>query len=141
MNRPVWTWHGIKGSGIDAIWPVVWACLEKAVARTGGRHDEASVLDGIRNGDMQLWMAGPLGNTEKLAVTTEIVQYPRQKWARILFVGGEGLPMAFGFLGTIEAWAKAQGCVGVEGIGRPEWSRLLQRNGYDEAGRLYQRIF
>lgn len=136
MNAP-WTWRGVRGTGIDAVWPVVWKCLAKAVALTEGRFDETSVKEAIRVGDMQLWMAGAL--KDSLAVTTELIVYPRQKWCRVVFVGGEGLPFAFDFLGTIEAWAKTQGCVGVEAGGRPEWGRLLQKRGYTGYGHAFQR--
>lgn len=140
MNAP-WTWHGIRGTGIDAVWPAAWACLSKAVALTEGKLDETSVREAIRVGDMQLWMAGPLKDANRLAVTTELVVYPRQKWCRVVLVGGEGLPFAFDFLGTIEAWARTQGCVGVEAGGRPEWGRPLARLGYTERARTYQRKF
>lgn len=142
MNAvPDWTWRGVKGPSIDAVWAGVWKCLEGAVALTDGRMDETSTRELIRRGDMQLWMAGPVGSAEQMAVTTELVMYPRQKWCRIVLAGGTGLPYAFGFLGIIEAWALAQGCVGVEAGGRPEWRRPLARLGYAETARDYRRKF
>jgi hypothetical protein len=139
--NPAWAWRGVHGLGIDAVWPAAWQCLEPAVALTDGRFDEESTREHIRNGSMQLWMSGPLNSPDKMAVTTELVMYPRQKWCRVVFAGGKGLPHAFGFLGIIEAWAKSQDCVGVEGIGRPEWRRPLGRVGYAETAREYRRKF
>lgn len=136
-----WAWRGIKGPSIDAVWPAAWACLQGAVALTDGRFDEEATREHIRCGNMQLWMAGPLSRPDRMAVTTELVVYPRQKWCRIVFAGGSGLPYAFGFLGIIEAWAKTQGCVGVEAGGRPEWRRPLSKLGYAETAREYRKRF
>lgn len=136
-----WAWRGIRGPGIDALWPAVWQCLEPAVALSDGRLDEESVRELIRDGSMQLWMSGPLNSPDKMAVTTELVMYPRQKWCRVVLAGGKGLPYAFGFLGIIEAWARAQGCAGVEAGGRPEWGRPLSRLGYAETAREFRRKF
>ena len=135
-HRPIWTWRGVRGTAIDSIWASVWPLLAPAVALYGGRYDQASVLEAIRRGDFQLWLAGP-GNDHRLALTTEIRVYPCQKWVNITFIGGNGLPLAFDFLGTIEDWAQAQGCVGVECGGRHEWSRILKKRGYQETGRTY----
>lgn len=140
MTEP-WSWRGIRGTAIDGVWPVVWPCLKAAVDMTEGKFDESSVQDLIRSGGLQLWMAGPVSSPDRLAVATELVMYPRQKWCRVVFVGGKGLPLAFDFLGTIEAWAKTQGCVGLEAGGRPEWGRPLRKFGYAERARSYQRKF
>lgn len=139
LVRNAWSFHGVRGTGIDGVWGAVWKCLEPAVKLTRGRYDEASVREAIRRGDCQLWMAGPLHDPNRLAVVTELVVYPKQKWCRIVFVGGNGLPLAFDFLGTIEAWARTQGCVGVEAGGRAEWKRLLASRGYAEDGMWFAR--
>lgn len=136
MSAPQWSWHGVRGTAIDSLWHSIWPLLAPAVALYGGRYDKGSVLEAIRRGDFQLWIAGP-NDTAKIAVTTEIRVYPCQKWVNITFIGGNGLPLAFDFLGTIEAWAAVQGCTGVECGGRSEWSRILKKRGYEETGRTY----
>lgn len=139
-----WSWSGVQGDKVASVWSMVWGMLEPCVALDGGRYDEDSLFEALRVGDMQLWLAGHArsGNlAPSLAVTTEIRVYPRQKWLNIKYVGGKGLSFAFDFLGTIEAWGRAQGCVGCEGHGRDDWSRLLQRNGYRVRGQGYEKMF
>lgn len=136
-----WALHGVPGQSAKDIWPIAWPRLQPAVEMTEGKFDESSVLDLIQQGSLQLWMAGPSSSPDRLAVATELVMYPCQKWCRIVFVGGQGLPFAFDFLGMIEDWAKTQGCVGLEAGGRPEWGRPLSRFGYSERARSYQRKF
>jgi hypothetical protein len=146
MNAPLdgWSWSGVQGESLAGLWNVVWPMLEPCVEMDTGRYDEDSLFEAIRLGDMQLWLAGHTRSgalLPSLAVTTEIRVYPKSKWLTIKYVGGKGLPFAFDFLGTLEAWGHAQGCVGCEGYGRDEWSRLLQRNGYRVRGQGYEKTF
>jgi hypothetical protein len=139
-----WSWSGVKGDAVASRWHFVWPMLEPCVELDGGRYDEDSLFEAIRLGDMQLWLAGYARGgalAPSLAVTTEIRVYPKQKWLNIKYVGGKGLPFAFDFLGTLEAWGRAQDCVGCEGYGRPEWARILQRSGYRERGLGYEKRF
>ncbi len=136
-----WECRGVQGTGIDSVWPIAWALLAPCVELDGGRYDEESVKEAIRRGDMQLFLAGPVGSAQNLAITTEIRVSPRQKWLNIKYVGGRGLPFAFDFLGAIETWAETQGCVGCEGYGRPECARVLSKRGYEVHGQTFQRKF
>lgn len=136
-----WVFSPVPGDEIQAAWPEAWPCLKPAVEMTDGKFDERSVIDLVRRGNLQLWVASSLDGSERMAAATELVVYPRQKWCRIVFVGGKGLSSAFDFLGTIEDWARTQGCVGLETGGRPEWGRPLAKFGYSERARSYQRKF
>ena len=137
VRRSNWSWQGFRGPAIDTAWPTIWPLLAPCVALDDGRYDETSVKEAIRRGDFQLWLAG--AGKYDLAVTTEIRVYPCQKRVNIKYVGGKGLPLAFDFLGTIEAWALTQGCMGVEGYGRAEWARLLKSRGYRISGQGYEK--
>jgi hypothetical protein len=139
-----WDWGGVQGGTLQSVWGEAWPMLEPCVALDGGRYDAKTLFEAISCGDMQLWFAGPMDGgvfNPSLSVTTEIRVYPCAKWLNIKYVGGKGLPLAFDFLGTIEAWGRAQGCVGCEGYGRREWSRLLQRSGYLERGLGFEKRF
>jgi hypothetical protein len=136
-----WLFAPVPGEEVQAVWPEAWSCLKPAVEMTEGKFDERSIIELVRRGNLQLWIASSLDKDERIAVATELVVYPCQKWCRIVFVGGKGLSSAFDFLGTIEDWAMTQGCVGLETGGRPEWGRPLRRFGYSERARSYQRKF
>jgi hypothetical protein len=136
-----WVFAPVPGDEAPAVWSDAWPCLKPAVEMMEGKFDERAVLDLIRLGNLQLWIASSLEGESRIAVVTELVLYPLQKWCRIVFVGGKGLSNAFDFLGTIEDWAKTQGCVGLETGGRPEWGRPLSKFGYSERARSYQRKF
>lgn len=136
-----WAWSGVPGGVVPQVWNDIWPLLSPCVDLDGGRYDEDTLFEALRLGDMQLWVAGDGSYPPRLVVTTEIRVYPCQKWLNIKYVGGKGLPFAFDFLGTIEAWAREQGCCGCEGGGRPEWSRLLAKQGYRDRGLAYEKRF
>lgn len=140
LVQPGSHWSAIGGPAIATYWGDVWPLVELAVKRTHGRHSERSVYERIWDGDFQCWLAGNEAMPIQLAVITEIVNYPCQRWCRIVFGGGSEASAYLGFLEAIETWAKANGCEGVEIIGRPGWSRRLPAS-YKETNRHYQRAF
>jgi hypothetical protein len=143
-NQAGWAWSGVQHPDLEAVWPTTLSLLQPCLDLDGGRYDAESLRQALEAGDMQLWLFGPhyLGAIHpKLALTTEIRVYPRQKWINIKYVGGEGLVNAADFLGTVEAWGRTQGCVGCEGDGRTGWWPLLKRSGYESRGLGYQKRF
>ncbi len=143
-NKAGWCWTGVQGANLAPVWPLALELLQPCLDLDGGRYDAESLREAIETGDMQLWLFGPLtpvGLKPELAMTTEIRVYPRQKWINIKYVGGEGLKFAADFLGTIEAWGRAQGCVGCEGHGRAGWAPLLHSSGYVDRGFGYEKRF
>ena len=130
MIRPIAT------SLINEYWPRVLPLLQPAIDH-GRRAKAPDVRQWLMRGDYQLWVCG---NAEeiKAAATTSITVYPGSKWLTIVHCGGKD---AYGWLAdgidALETWAVGNGCEGVEGIGRPEWARVLP--GYEATGTMFER--
>lgn len=115
----------IPGEKVQEAWHIVRPVLQKAIDATDGRFNELSVMIAVQNGDMQLWFAGDETETAKVAVVTQIIDYPCQRYGVVLFCGGEGLELCQTYIGAIEEWFQRQGCHVVEIIGRPGWGKAL----------------
>ncbi|MBX6322976.1 MAG: hypothetical protein IRY94_14195 [Rhodospirillaceae bacterium] len=113
--------RGVAAAEIAAVWPRVEPLLARATGRTRGCVSTAAVRERLAARDMQLWITEPL----RAACVTEIVAYPHQRWCRVVFAAGEDLALCRAGLAVIEAWARAEGCAGVEIEGRPGWRRVL----------------
>ena len=133
-------WSYLGADLIRAAWADVWPLIQLAVRRTGRRHSEAAVLDSIIDNSFQCWVAGDRDHAVQLAVVTEIIEYPRQRWCRIVFCGGKGIDSYLPFLDILEDWAKINGCSGVEMIGRPGWAGKLP-DSYRQGSRVFEKEF
>lgn len=111
--RPVATLEELN----DA-WRRLSPAIMEAVDYADGTHDEADLLNGIRQGDFHLWVG------ERSAVLTEFVEYPRLRALRFFLAGGD-----LGELREMEAViaskARGWGVKRLEIGGRPGWKRAL----------------
>ncbi len=74
---------------------------------------------------MQLWAAVDGKNIEAVCVT-EIIRYPRKRFANVLILTGRNRERWQGlYQSSIEAWAKAESCDGVESLARLGWQRVF----------------
>ena len=136
------TFTGIPKELIDDYWPQAEPFLWRAILLTGGDETLLSVKNDLRNGERGLWAAfsGPGMETMLMAVTTRIVTFGsgRQK-CEIAHLGGDDMQKWLGFLPVIEAYAKAQGCVGMRLIGRRGWVRVLAQYSYEDSAVLLEK--
>ena len=112
---------GVPYDKVLSAWPQASDLLNKSIEMSGGRLSHITVLDGLLNREMQLWLA-PEG-----ALVTQIVTYPTGlKVMSLLLVGGimsEWLHL----LPKIEEWARAEGCdVSEMSRGRKGWMKMLK---------------
>lgn len=111
---------------VVATWPVAYPMLEKAIERTSGRLDEATVFKSLLTGELVLWIifkGGPFG-----ALVTQVYTWPSGlKVARLLLAGGKDHMDWFDDFPVVERWAKEQGCTLIEAWGRPGWERSLSK--------------
>ncbi len=84
----------------------------------------AQVLTAIYQKKMQLWVAYE-GPELQAAMTTEIFHEGPRKICNLCHLGGSGVNNWIGYLATVTAWAKADGCDAIRvGRGRPGWIDL-----------------
>jgi hypothetical protein len=124
--------RGIPHDQILSVWPGVVHWIE-AACDTNGKYHQNDILTALLNRDMQLWTYG----TDAVCVT-EIIQYPRKKYARILIGTGRGRANWQHCRETIETWAKAQGCHGIESLARNGWKRIFKD--YSQTHLLLEKI-
>jgi len=93
--------------------------IEDALEYAGGSHTIQDVMLAVSEGKAQFF---PL---DKSAIVTEIVDYPQKAMCRIWLAGGDLDELVEAEV-ALSAWAKTQGCDGMEIIGRRGWSRKLE---------------
>lgn len=98
--------------------------IENALAYSGGTHTFDDVKQGILDSRFQLWPA------ERGCAVTEIVVYPQKKVLHVFLAGGE-MDQIIAMIDSAVEWSKAQGCSSMTIAGRPGWSRVLAKYGYE----------
>jgi hypothetical protein len=76
-----------------------------------------------------LWLVAE-GTDVLLAVLTQMLQYPRIKVLRSLYVGGGDIDLALEALDQLELWAHREGAMRCEFSGRTGWEKKLTSRGY-----------
>lgn len=109
----------------ERIWPMVVPFLESALKRWLPVYFPEDLLDGVRNGVMQLWI---ITDDEKEilygAGLTEIRPYPRAKILNLFLLGAKNMDKWKQQLSAaVEMFAKAEGCDFLQIIGRKGWER------------------
>jgi hypothetical protein len=109
--------------------PYVWPNIEPLLLQDTRAWNEYFTLESLRErlmeGSMQLWT---LSNEEEyiLAMITEFRQFPKINVVNILWIGGESLDKALGFLEIFEWNARKSGADKIVGFGRKGFLRTLR---------------
>ena len=120
--------YGIQSSDIAMYWPVVAPLVMKPFVRLEAYkdYDVEDVLENIRAGKQQCWIAHEDDRVTAVFITQIIVRKKR----KVLFV-----PLIGAETGTIKQWigaievfkafADEKGCDAILGIGRKGWEKVL----------------
>tara|TARA_S200002703_G_C3695710_1_gene213645 strand:- start:299 stop:712 length:414 start_codon:yes stop_codon:yes gene_type:complete len=111
------------------VWPLAKSFIEKACKTNGGFNAE-HILEYLKEGKMQLWMAVKPNNKVICCCVTEVRQYPNFKVCDLRITTGEQFEKWVGFMDDICDWAKSIGCKKMEVFARPGWERILKNYGY-----------
>jgi hypothetical protein len=107
---------------VTPIWPQVEPLVVRALCGQP-THDAEDVRRMLLGNAAQLWIQWA-ERVEAICVS-EFVAYPKGIWVRVWLVGAD--PVAkmtdAGFADAIEHWREANGCRGIEAIGRLGWLR------------------
>lgn len=123
---------------LGAVWPRVEDLLRPAIDQSGGRYTIDTTRAAISRGEMQLWVA--FNETEIFAAMTSTVSvYPAKTMLCVVHCGGRMMGLWLQTMNDVENWAKAQGCAGVEIIGRGGWAKALPA--YERVGTMIERLF
>lgn len=110
------------GRASPAEWGRVRHLLIKAIEWSGD-WTESMVIAALATGSAQLWIGED--DAVRCGVVTCLSRTARGLVCEIWLMGGEDRHRWLHFLETIEAAARAHGCVAIELIGRRGWARLL----------------
>ena len=107
---------------VTPLWPQVAPLVTRALCGQP-THDDEDVRRMIMGGAAQLWVQWA-ERVEAIAVS-EFAVYPKGVWVRVWLVGADpsAQMMAKEFGDAIEHWRAANGCRGIEAIGRMGWLR------------------
>ncbi len=109
---------------VPFIWNEAGPLLEPAVARGDGNYDIYDVYKALVDGRMQLWTASA-GGTVIAVMVSHIVDYPRKRVCALPWIGGQARARWWHFMPQVELWARAKGCVALEGWPRKGFTRFL----------------
>ena len=117
---------------LGLIWPKVEEYLAKAVDTAKGKLTIDDVRSGIESDLYLLWVVVD-GEDIIAAVTTRVINYPTCNGMALDWVGGKRIKEWLSMLNsTMRDHAKNHGCSHLEGYGRPAWTRLIARHGWQE---------
>lgn len=119
---------GIPSHFVENVWDEVEPWIKRACERGGDKYTPEDIKGHLVNQEMQLWTYRD--DELRLVCVTEIVNYPRKKYARIFIATGKDREKWLPFMSVIKGWAKAQGCDGIETFARRGWFRAF----YKKAG-------
>jgi len=119
----------IPSEYVGQVWPRVSHHVMAAVDYVDSGFNERDIVKRLLTRDMQLWVVGEY----QAACVTQITIYPQHTVCMVVALGGDGLVEWFDeLMGTIESWAKEQGCKYVEEFGRKGWRKVGAKRGYKE---------
>lgn len=114
---------------VDKVWSLAEPWVQKACETNGG-FDAKHILEFLKSGHMQLWMAIGEDNKVFCVCVTEIRQYPNFKVCDLRITTGEQYERWVGFMDSICKWARQNGCKKMEVFARPGWERILKQQGF-----------
>lgn len=118
-------WSGIPATEIDRVWPEVFSLLAAACKTSNGRMTTQVLHQDLKDGAMQLWLAHNEAGISACFVT-QIIDYPAAKYCKIVIGTGKTRHRWQHHVKVVEAWAKEQGCTGMESIARAGWQRVFK---------------
>lgn len=113
----------IDPARVHEIWPHVEPLLARAMRRTG-LNRTADIARDTLHGHGLLWLACE-GSTIRAAATTVLTATDTGRVCVLTACGGEGMRAWLPLLGSIEAYARAEGCGALRIYGRKGWARAL----------------
>lgn len=114
---------------LPRIWPVVTDWIESVAESSRGKLTTEDLAYLIVAEKMQLWVVREQGELRGVVIT-ELVEFPKQRVARIVGCVGEGLHSWYHLIDDIERWAARHNCGAMQHIARKGYTKLLEPLGY-----------
>ena len=128
---------------LSSCWEQCTKYLQKATVRSHGRWTLENLRQKITNNQQHLWISFvPESFTIIGCATTSFVDYPNNRMLSIEFLGGENMESwVWEGIEKMEEWAKDNGCIGIEAIGRKGFWHWLKDKGFDKSYTVFEKRF
>lgn len=131
---------------MNQTWLDIIHLVRKFVPYAHGRATELSIYQELVKNICQLWVAfdDENGNKPVAFVVTKVNEWPQRKMLTYEYIGAEDNALGSWFeemSAFTEKFAKELGLDGVESVGRPGWSRILKKMGWEQRFVVYERMF
>ena len=116
----------IQPDDLDLVWDEVVPLIEAALKYSEGEVIPEDLVQPIKTGKMQLWVA--MSGGVIAAMITEIVVYPRKRVLRVITIAGKdgrGMSRWYGFLPLVEGFALSNNCSSLEAWTRKGMAKKL----------------
>jgi hypothetical protein len=121
-------------------WPQVADWLDEALGKTDSLMSVEDLQRSVRNGVMRLWL---IHRDDRVvaAFVTEIVRGSRGGAVHVVALGGDRMnDWIEEVVESLEAYSRANECKYVVEMGRPGWSRVLERLGWTAGPSLMMKV-
>lgn len=108
----------VPASELEVVWPRVLPWIDSAVKYGQGDEDAVDIGVAIYNGRYDLWLH------EKFAAVVQVVKYPKQTVATILYAGGELDALKWMYV-EAKNYARENGIDVIRVWGREGWQKAL----------------
>ena len=102
------------------VWPEVAPWLERAIQHGQGDENVFDVFVALARGSYVLWHS-----PGRFAAVVQIVRYPRQTVATVIYCGGSGLSEIEAAFDFGRKWGRENGVDAIRIWGREGWERLF----------------
>jgi len=116
----------IQPGDLELVWDEVVPLIEAALKYSEGEVIPEDLVQPIKTGKMQLWVA--MSGGVIAAMITEIVVYPRKRVLRVITIAGKdghGMSKWYGFLPLVEGFALSNNCSSLEAWTRKGMAKKL----------------
>jgi len=116
----------IQPDDLEVVWDEVVPLIEAALKYSEGEVIPEDLVQPIKTGKMQLWVA--MSDGVIAAMITEIVVYPRKRVLRVITIAGKdgrGMSRWYGFLPLVEGFALSNNCSSLEAWTRKGMAKKL----------------
>ncbi len=129
MTESVFNIRGIPAQLVEHFWKLSEPYVKRALDHTTGELTPADIKSLCKDRLVQLWLISE-GERVIGCFTTEIVNYPQKRHARIITIGGSRMKdWALQMDIIVCGWAKENGCAAVEAFVRKGFVPILANLG------------
>lgn len=116
--------YGVFQENIDSLWPKLLPFVTRVLSRDSEFTPE-QIYNKVKNYESQL-MVGERSGVPEFILVTSIYGQGKDKSCLLFLAAGENGKHWISYLGSVESWAKAQGCKTIKLQGRPGWKKWLK---------------